>query len=61
MPIYPQRNDDPRALARELAALRRAVLAARRRPAGNVANNVPAPAEVAPSALATLAIEAGQT
>lgn len=59
MPVYPRRNDDPRALARELASLRAAILAARRRTT-NVPSNVPPPDEVTPGVLAALAIEGGQ-
>jgi hypothetical protein len=51
MPVYPQRNDDPRALARTIASLERSLEATRRRRAGNTADPTPPPVEVAPGAL----------
>lgn len=50
MPVYPQPADDPRALARRLAALDRRLEATMRRRAGNVPDPTPPPAEVEPGA-----------
>lgn len=57
MPVYPSPHDDPRALARTFADTRRQLDAVRRRRAGNVADNVPPPAEVPPTELSALSME----
>jgi len=50
MPVYPQPQDDPRALARRLADIDRRLDATMRRRAGNIADPTPPAVDVTPPA-----------